>query len=91
MSLNAAKYIVHGHVQGVGFRYFVHEHARILKLNGYAKNNYDGTVEVIAEGSQDKLNSLYALLKQGPSRSIVNQVIVEYVQYEGKYEGFHIY
>ena len=43
--------IVHGTVQGVGFRYWTWKHAEKLGLVGCARNLDDGTVEVIAEGT----------------------------------------
>ena len=42
--------VVRGHVQGVGFRYWVRGAAGDLGLRGTATNLPDGRVEVIAEG-----------------------------------------
>lgn len=42
--------VVHGTVQGVGFRYWCWRQAEKLGLTGTATNNEDGTVCVIAEG-----------------------------------------
>ena len=41
--------IVHGMVQGVGFRYFVFREAQQLNLRGYVKNVPTGEVEITAE------------------------------------------
>lgn len=43
---------VHGHVQGVGFRYWVKSQAKKHNITGYAKNLEDGRVEVVAEGKR---------------------------------------
>lgn len=43
--------VVEGRVQGVGFRYFTQERAVLLGLNGWVRNRWNGTVELIAEGS----------------------------------------
>jgi hypothetical protein len=43
--------VVHGRVQGVGFRYFVMREARALGLSGWVRNQADGSVEVEAEGA----------------------------------------
>ena len=51
----ARRYFVRGHVQGVGFRYFVERIAADLKLAGYTRNLDDGRVEVYAVGSPAKL------------------------------------
>jgi len=84
------RFIVSGHVQGVGFRYFVYRRATELNLTGYAKNLYNGNVEVIAEGNEFNLQELYKLLKQGPSRAYVEFVQVEYSDYTGLYSNFDI-
>jgi acylphosphatase len=47
--------IAHGTVQGVGFRDFVCGIGESLELVGYARNLHDGTVEIVAEGAQEKL------------------------------------
>ncbi len=48
--------IAHGSVQGVGFRDFVCRIGRDCGLGGYAKNLPNGTVEIVAEGPQEKLD-----------------------------------
>ncbi len=82
------KFIVYGLVQGVGFRYFVYRHASELNLKGYAKNLYDGTVEVVVEGEETKVNQLYEYLLQGPSRSRVDKVEKFSGNYSGLFTGF---
>lgn len=47
-----------GHVQGVGFRYNASHVAKRLGLVGTVKNLADGSVELIAQGSQEKLEAL---------------------------------
>jgi len=44
--------VVHGLVQGVGFRWFVARRADGLGLSGYVRNLYDGSVEAEAEGDR---------------------------------------
>jgi acylphosphatase len=67
-------YIVHGRVQGVGFRYFVERAARELDLAGYVKNRADSTVEVYAVGGPEQLDRLEKHLWAGPSFSRVDSV-----------------
>lgn len=46
-----------GLVQGVGFRYRTWQHAIALGLQGWVKNNADGTVSIWAEGSRGRLRA----------------------------------
>jgi acylphosphatase len=55
-----------GIVQGVGFRYWTRAEARRLGLRGTVRNAIDGSVEVVAAGSPDRLQKFVRLLKQGP-------------------------
>ena len=67
--------VVRGEVQMVGFRYFVVEEARALGLTGWVRNGDDGrTVEVVAEGPQERLERLEAALRDGPRLARVEAV-----------------
>jgi acylphosphatase len=57
--------VVTGHVQGVGYRYFVHGLARKSRLSGSARNLPDGRVEVILEGPPGDVDAAVAQL-EGP-------------------------
>jgi acylphosphatase len=82
--------IVQGHVQGVGFRYFVADKARNLFLSGWVRNNFKGEVELMAEGKRAQLEILLGYLRQGPSMSMVTHVSVEWLEAEGKFSQFSI-
>ena len=64
--INARRWLVHGRVQGVGYRWFVQKSAAELGLRGYARNLDDGRVEVYAAGPEAKLAELAGLLYRGP-------------------------
>ena len=85
----AARFVVKGRVQGVGYRYFVLRHAEQLALAGYARNQADGSVEVVAEGDEAALGQLQALLGEGPSFAQVTNVEREAVAERGA-SGFHV-
>jgi acylphosphatase len=68
------RFTVTGHVQGVGFRWFVARHARSLGLSGYAHNLDDGRVEVVATGDEPALARLEELLRSGPANAHVTGV-----------------
>lgn len=48
-------YIVHGFVQGVGYRAFVSGVAKKLGINGFVRNVSNGSVEILAIGDENKL------------------------------------
>lgn len=66
--------IVKGNVQGVGFRWFVVQHARRLDLGGWIKNRTDGAVELFAAGHPDALRELENELSRGPAGASVERV-----------------
>jgi len=82
--------IVHGRVQGVGFRYFVVMRARALGLAGTARNLADGTVEVYAEGERAALAALERDLKRGPPAADVTRVDTRYGPARGDTDEFHV-
>ena len=51
--------LVRGIVQGVAFRYHTALKANQLGLQGWVRNNKDGTVQVEAQGQENSLNNLW--------------------------------
>src|SRR5262250_3862688 len=72
----AKRYLVRGRVQGVGFRWFVEREAHVLQVAGWVRNNPDGTVEVLAQGTRDQLAGLHSRLREGPRAARVDSVEV---------------
>jgi len=83
------RFVVQGQVQGVGYRYFVLRHAEALGVSGYARNRPDGTVEVVAEGSEAALGDFEARLREGPAFARVDGLDRAAVTPRGD-QGFHI-
>jgi acylphosphatase len=82
---------VYGRVQGVYFRYFVRTEARMLDLKGYVRNLPTGdAVEVQAEGTKRRLDTLIERLKVGPSGSIVKRVETDWSDYSSQFTDFDI-
>src|ERR1700684_2182692 len=73
-ALEARRFVVRGRVQGVGFRWFVEREAHILGIAGWVRNNADGGVEVLAQGTRDQLSGLRSRLQQGPRAARVDGV-----------------
>jgi acylphosphatase len=70
------RYRVRGRVQGVGFRWFVEREAHMLGVAGWVRNNHDGSVEVLAQGTRDQLSGLHSRLREGPRAARVDAVEV---------------
>lgn len=83
--------IVRGYVQGVGFRYFVVRRATELGLTGWAANEPDGTVHVVAEGSPQALDELTRHLHAGPPGALVERVEENRLASVGDLRGFSIH
>jgi acylphosphatase len=82
--------IVHGRVQGVGFRYFVVQKAASLSLRGYARNLHNSDVEVVAQGAMSSLERLLTLLRQGPDAAHVSKVDTTWREPTEHFSGFHV-
>lgn len=82
---------VTGHVQGVGFRWWVRRHAATLGLTGRVMNADDErVVEVVAEGDDAALTELERLLHAGPSGARVESVRAERSSASGEFDSFDI-
>jgi acylphosphatase len=68
-------FLIRGRVQGVGFRWFVHQEAAELGLHGWVRNTDTGEVEVLASGSPEALEDLRKELHKGSRGSRVDAVI----------------
>lgn len=82
--------IVHGRVQGVGFRAFVVDRGIAIGAKGWARNRWDGTVEVLAEGDRKTLEKLIAALRSGPRMANVTRVDVDWQPASGEFSSFHV-
>jgi acylphosphatase len=80
--------VVVGHVQGVGFRYFVIGKARMLGLHGYVRNDSTGNVEVVAQGIRLALEQLLVHLRQGPPAAEVHDVQFAWREPTEHFSGF---
>lgn len=69
---------VHGVVQGVGFRWWTRSRALELGLTGYAANQPDGRVLVVAQGPKQACEQLLALLDGGSTPGSVDTVVADF-------------
>ncbi|HEV2413299.1 MAG TPA: acylphosphatase [Candidatus Dormibacteraeota bacterium] len=82
--------IVHGDVQGVGFRYFVQRKAQQLGLAGWVRNNDNGTVELVAEGNRRELEDLKRIVEEGPRLARVERVETRWSDATGNLGRFEL-
>ena len=82
--------IIQGRVQGVWFRDSTRREAIHLGVTGWVKNRRDGGVEVVAEGSEDRVKQLVVWCHQGPSYARVTDVYQTREEWQGEFDSFDI-
>jgi acylphosphatase len=83
--------LVHGRVQGVGFRAWIHHHAELHGLKGWVRNRRDGAVEAVFSGPSDLVEVMLKACGQGPRGSVVERVEpVEAEAESGSMDGFEV-
>jgi acylphosphatase len=90
-SLSRLHATIEGRVQGVGYRAFVEQNAYSLRLTGWVRNRWDGSVEVLAEGERDDLERLLAALYRGPRASNVSNLRLEWHPATGEFSRFSVH
>jgi acylphosphatase len=82
--------LVHGRVQGVGYRWYVVRLADRLQLAGWVANQADGSVRCVAEGSRGSLETLLAGLRAGPAGARVDRITETWLAATGGFDGFDV-
>lgn len=80
--------LIHGRVQGVGFRYALMDEAARLGLAGWVRNRRDGTVEAVAAGAPEAVDALLQWSHRGPPSAVVSRVDVTVE--DGAYDRFEL-
>jgi acylphosphatase len=86
----AKRFVISGRVQGVGFRFFLQEHAAVEGVHGYVRNLPDGRVEAFIEGDDESVLRVERALRRGPAGADVENVLVENAVPSGRATGFSI-
>ena len=79
---------VRGWVQGVGFRWWTRCRALELGLTGYAANQADGRVLVVAQGPREAGEKLLRFLDGGATPGRVDRVVADWSQPQEHFVGF---
>jgi acylphosphatase len=82
--------VVHGYVHGVSFRYYTLREAAMRSLTGWVANRPDGTVCVVAEGSEADLRAFRAFLSHGSPAADVSHVEESWLEASGEFPGFTV-
>lgn len=85
-----AKVIFSGKVQGVFFRKTVFNHAQNFSINGYVKNQLDGTVIAVFQGNKEDIEELISLIKISCGKAEVEGALVSYQTPSKSYSSFSI-
>ncbi len=80
--------VVHGRVQGVGFRNYLEYQARRHGVGGWVRNRSDGSVEAVAQGTVAAVEAFIECARRGPRASAVTGVTVS--TGEGSHAGFAV-
>ncbi len=86
----ARRFIVTGRVQGVGYRYYVQDHAAVEGVHGFVRNLPDGSVEAVIEGDDESVLRVERALRRGPASARVEHVEVEELAPSGRATGFSV-
>ncbi len=68
---------IRGRVQGVGYRAWLEQQARISKLEGWVRNRRDGSVEALFAGPATVVAEMVALCRHGPPSARIDSVTSE--------------
>ena len=82
--------LIFGKVQGVGFRYWLHEKAIEKNIHGWVKNKITGEVEALLIGKEEDVNDVIKQCEKGPHSSNVTQVKIQDYKQEYSKKSFNI-
>ncbi|MDQ2817055.1 MAG: acylphosphatase [Candidatus Eremiobacteraeota bacterium] len=82
--------VVRGRVQGVCYRAAAADKAAALDITGWISNRTDGSVEIVAEGSADRLGEFYRWCRSGPPGAHVTEAHGSTTEGRGEFESFSI-
>lgn len=79
-----------GRVQGVGFRYTTVSLAQELNLTGWVKNEFDGSVSLVAEGAENQLMELLQVIRRSNLGRYITNELVRRSAATGEFNGFGV-
>ena len=88
--MKRASIIAMGKVQKVGYRDFVQDSARGLDITGYVENLEDGTVKIVCEGEEPKIEDFIRSIKVKKDFIDVLETSMKYEEPTGEFKLFKI-
>jgi len=79
-----------GRIQGIGFRYTAVSLAQDLNLTGWVKNEFDGSVALVAEGEEDQLMELLQAIRRSSLGKYITNERVRRSAATGEFTGFGV-
>jgi len=83
--------IVSGRVQGVWYRAHTRDRAAELGVVGFVRNLPDGTVEIVAQGDDAKVEALMSWARLGPPLAEVTEVRSREMAEDEEYSSFEVF
>lgn len=72
--MSAIRVLIHGRVQGVGYRAWTVATASSFGLKGWVRNRRDGTVEAVFSGEEEVILRMIDRCKDGPQMAMVDKI-----------------
>ena len=82
--------VIHGKVEGVGFRLWLRNVANTLSLVGSCRQQEDGTCEAIIQGERSLVKQFIVACKRGPSEATVDHIEVQPLPVDPRIGGFYV-
>jgi acylphosphatase len=86
----SVRLLINGKVQGVYFRLNMQKIAKKNSVFGWVRNLTDGSVQALLEGNKNDVDKVIEWSKKGPENAHVDDVKIDYLQFEGRFVDFVI-
>ena len=78
-----------GRVQGVGFRYRAKYAASGMGITGWVRNEWDGSVEMEAQGTVEQINQMLVMINRS-DYIVIDNMDTKLIEIEEHEKGFHM-
>lgn len=88
MAAKRIECVARGSVQGVFYRALVRQKAAMLGVKGYARNQADGSVRIVAEGNETALRDFLKVINVDDGRRRVESLDVRWLEAKNEFDSF---